>query len=112
MIEVIVYTFLENELEDVPVYMEKPENPPERYVLIEKTGSGIENHIKSATFAIQSYADSMFEAASLNEVVKEKMLDIIGEKEITKVSLNSDYNFTDTATKKYRYQAVFDLKHY
>ena len=68
--------------------------------------------IKSATFAIQSYADSMFEAASLNEVVKEKMLDIIGEKEITKVSLNSDYNFTDTATKKYRYQAVFDLKHY
>lgn len=112
MIEVIVYTFLKNELEDVPVYMEIPEIPPEQFVLIEKTGSGLENHIKSATFAIQSYADSMFEAASLNEVVKEKMLDIIGEKEITKVSLNSDYNFTDTATKKYRYQAVFDLKHY
>lgn len=112
MIEVIVYTFLKNELEDVPVFMEVPEIPPEQFVLIEKTSSGLENYIKSATFAIQSYADSMFEAASLNEVVKEKMLDIIGEKEITKVSLNSDYNFTDINTKKYRYQAVFDLKHY
>ena len=111
MIELIVYTFLKNEL-NVPVFMERPEMPPEQYVLIEKTGSGVENHIKSATFAIQSYADSMFDAASINEEVKEKMLDIIGEKEITKVSLNTDYNFTDTSTKKYRYQAVFDLKHY
>lgn len=112
MIEVIVYTFLKNELEDVPVYMEISEKVPDSFVLIEKTGSGLNNHIKSATFAIQSYGPTMFKAAELNELVKEKMLDIIGEKEITKVSLNSDYNFTDTTTKHYRYQAVFDLKHY
>ena len=28
---------------------------------------------------------------------------------IFKSSLNSDYNFTDTSTKKYRYQAVYDI---
>ena len=27
-------------------------------------------------------------------------------------TLNSDYNFTDVTTKKYRYQAVYDLKYY
>ena len=32
--------------------------------------------------------------------------------EVSKVSLNSDYNFTDAATKRYRYQAVFDIIHY
>lgn len=112
MIEIIVCNFLKNAIEDVPVFMETPEVMPETFVLIEKTGSGMNNHIKSATFAIQSYASSLYEAASLNEIVKEKMLDIIGEKEITKVSLNSDYNFTDTTIKKYRYQAIFDVKHY
>ena len=32
--------------------------------------------------------------------------------EIASVKLNSDYNFTDEETKQYRYQAVFDIKHY
>ena len=31
---------------------------------------------------------------------------------ISKIKLNSDYNFTDTETKEYRYQAVFDINHY
>ena len=31
---------------------------------------------------------------------------------VTKVSLNSDYNYTDTTTKHYRYQAVFNVTHY
>lgn len=84
MIEVIVYTFLKNELEDVPVYMEISEKVPDSFVLIEKTGSGLNNHIKSATFAIQSYGPTMFKAAELNELVKEKMLDIIGERKSQK----------------------------
>ena len=40
-------------------------------------------------------------------------MDGITEKpEIAACRLNSDYNFTDTAKKKYRYQAVFDLVYY
>ena len=31
---------------------------------------------------------------------------------IASVRLNSDYNYTDTTTKQYRYQAVFDIVHY
>jgi hypothetical protein len=32
--------------------------------------------------------------------------------DVTRSALNSDYNFTDTASKGYRYQAVFDVIHY
>ena len=31
---------------------------------------------------------------------------------ISRVELNSDYNFTDTSTKRYRYQAVYNFIYY
>ena len=37
------------------------------------------------------------------------MRTIVNLPEIGRSQLNSDYNFTDTTTKGYRYQAVFDL---
>ena len=48
---------------------------------------------------------------SPNENV-ETMLDIDELDSISKCELNSDYNFTDTQQKKYRYQAVFNLTYY
>ena len=44
MIEKTVLNYLNRKL-DVPVYMEVPEKPEKEYVVIEKTGSGAENHI-------------------------------------------------------------------
>lgn len=111
MIEKIVYDYM-SEVLPVPVCLEVPENPPERFVLLEKTGSGVENHIYSATIAVQSWAETLFEAAELNEQVKATMDGIVQLPEICRCRLNSDYNFTDTATKRYRYQAVFDIVHY
>lgn len=108
MIEQIILNYLKKCL-SVPVYMEIPTNEPNEYVLIEKTGSSTENYINSATFALQSYANSMYSAAKLNEKVKTAMDGIIFTTDISKSKLNSDYNFTDTTTKKYRYQAVYDL---
>lgn len=113
MIEILVRDYLKHEL-DVPVYMEKPKNEelPKRCVFLEKTGSSEADHVCRATVAIQSYAESMHEAAVLNESVKEAMKGIVALPQVGKVRLNSDYNFTDTREKKYRYQAVFDLVHY
>lgn len=111
MIEETVLKYLEKNL-PVHVYMEVPERPEKKYVIIEKTGSSKANYIETSTWAVQSYADSLYEAAALNENVKDAMEMIVTEDEICKCSLNSDYNFTDTTTKKYRYQAVFDLVHY
>ena len=108
MIEKIILDYLTEKL-SVPVYPEKPEKPPVRYVLIEKTGSSKENFIRSATIAIQSYAETLNIAAELNEEVKMSMDNIIELDNIGKSKLNTDYNYTDTTKKKYRYQAVYDL---
>ena len=108
MIEKTVMDYLNNVL-TVPAYTEKPETPPARYVIIEKTGGSKENFIKSATLALQSYAESLFLAAQLNEEVIKAMDNIIVLNEIGKSEYNTDYNFTDTTKKGYRYQAIYDL---
>lgn len=111
MIEKIVLDYLLSTL-PTDVFMEYQEDMPGEYVIIEKTGSSETNHIYSARMAIQSYADSLYQAAQLNELVKEAMDNIITLDSIASSDLNSDYNFTDTTRKKYRYQAVYDLTHY
>ena len=85
---------------------------PQEYVLVEKTGSGKENHIFDATIVVQSFSGTMYHAAMLNEKVKAAMENIVVLDDITRCDLNTDYNYTDTSRKKYRYQAVFDITHY
>ena len=111
MIETTVLNYLGTSLA-VPCYMEMPEDPSGSFVVIEKTGSSVTNRITKATFAIQSYAPSLAEAADLNELVKEAMDAMVELNIISKTELNSDYNYTDTAMKAYRYQAVYVITHY
>lgn len=115
MIEIIVKRFLESKL-SVPVLMEKPTDSPMEMVVLERTGGSETNHIPSAIMTVQSYGATMQNAAELNEEVKRWMLDgvdgLITLNEIAKVILNSDYNYTDTTSKRYRYQAVYEITHY
>lgn len=108
MIEETVLKWLKKNL-DVPVYMEEPAEKPDTFVLIEKTGSNRDNWINHATIAVQSYAISMYKAAKLNESVKKTLDAIVQLDEVGASTLNSDYNFTDTTTKRYRYQCIYDL---
>lgn len=111
MIEKTILDYLKNQLTNVPVYMEIPANPPQKYCLVEKTGSSVSDYIHTATIVIQSVAVSLYEAAILNETVKTAMDSAISQASICKCKLNSDYNFTDTEKKKYRYQCVYDIVH-
>lgn len=108
IIEEFVIQYL-NKVLDVSVSAEKPSNPPARYVLVEKTGSSRENHIDFATIVLQSYANSKANAAKLNEEVKAAMDNMIIEDDISASKLNTDYDYTDTTKKEYRYQAVYDV---
>lgn len=108
MIEKIVLDYLNGAL-TVPVYMEKPAKAPEEYVLLEKTGSSGEDYIYTAVIVVQSHAASMYAAAVLNEQVKKAMEKMEELDAVSSVDLNSDYNFTDTRSKKYRYQAVYEV---
>ena len=113
MIEETVLQFLEGKLSEldppVPVFFERPETLPDKYVILEKTGTSVVNYIYSATFAVQSYAPSLHEAASLNGLVKSYMENLPDERDVGACDCNSDYNFTDPDTRDYRYQAVFDI---
>lgn len=111
MIEKVVLDCLKATL-PCPVWMETPKNPPPVFALIEKTGGGQGNRIHRATLAVQSCADSLLAAAELNEQVKAAMENLTELDEVSACRLNADYNFTDTQTKRYRYQAVYDLVFY
>lgn len=113
MIETIVLNYLLSKELSVGenVYCEVPkENLPDEYILIEKTGSSRVNHINQAMIAIQTISKKdLYTVMLMNEEVKDVMDEIIELPEVFRCELNSDYNYTNTATKEYRYQAVFNL---
>lgn len=111
MIEKIVLDFLSERL-IVPVWMEIPPGPPERFVLLEKTGGYAEEGLHYATLAVQSYGNTLWDAMQLNNAVKKAMTQLDELDSICRVELNNDYHFSDPATKRRRYQAVFDVAYY
>ena len=112
MIEKVILDYLNTSTLSVTAYAQRPEVKPESYIVIEKTGSEHTNRIDKATIAVQSYASTLYEAADLNEKVKEVMDGLVELDDIGSVRLVSDYNFTNTAAKDYRYQAVYNITHY
>lgn len=110
MIELILKQYLDSVL-DVPVLLEHKTGVTVPYVLLDKTGGSESNHLKKATVAIQSYGTSLYNAALLNDRVVQAMDRFNEIENITGVHLNSSYNYTDTETKNYRYQAVFDINY-
>lgn len=112
MIETIVKDYLETKT-DIPVRFERTPEMPAECIILEKTGGSYDEQIYTATIAAQSYGATLAEAASLNEEVVGWMLDIRDAvTNVFDISLNSDYNFTDTAAKRYRYQAVFIITYH
>ena len=95
------------------VYCGVPEYPPDAYILIERTAGSETNYLRSCMIAVQSIsASSPLEAAQINEDVLDAMDTLAQETaNIYSCRLNSNYNFTNTATKEYRYQAVFDINY-
>lgn len=111
MIEKIIRDYLLEEL-NVPVYIDVPANPGDSYVVIERTGGSESEHIRSATVAVQSYGPRKTAAADLHEKVLSVLPDIATGVTVSACDLNAEYDYTDTQTKRYRYQAVFDIVYY
>lgn len=113
MIEKIIMNALSSGT-GIPAYMEVPEEAPSRFFVIERTGGGQRgSEMRAAIFAVQSYGESLLEAAELNEQALTIMAELpYTEDTVATCELNSSYNFTNTLTRRYRYQAVFDLVYF
>lgn len=111
MIEEVVIAYLSQRL-SAPVVGSLPEDFPMTFVSVEKTGSYVRDHIVTETLAIQSWADTQYNAAVLNKAVKAAMPGLLELDCIGRVKLNTDYNYTDTTTKRQRYQAVYEVVYY
>lgn len=110
MIETIIKNYLEAE-QALPVLLVQRPDVSE-YYLIERTGGSEVNRIRTSTLVVQSYAETKQKAAEMNEEVIRLMLDAVKLDDVASVDLNSNYDFTDTSLKRYRYQAYFDIVHY
>ena len=119
MIEELIFSYL-SDYASVPwVAMRPPtdgdhmETATAKYGLFEKTNSTKTDHVVTSTFAFQSYAPTLLEAAQISAELRELIEALPGETtEVSKAQLQGEYNFTNTATKQPRYQAVFSLVHY
>lgn len=107
-IEQFMINYLSGQL-SVGVSGSVPHPLPDEFVTVEKTGSSLTDRIDGATLAVQSWSTSRAAAAALNETVKAAMEAAAALPEISRCALESDYNYTDLATNKPRYQAVFDV---
>lgn len=107
----LLIEYLSEQLEDIYVGVEAPKQKT-GYVLIDQTGSNTRNHITTTTIAVQTYGESYLDAMTGNDVVKEAMKGFADLSEVAAVRLETDYNFTNTETKQYRWQAVYQITHY
>ena len=110
-LEPVVINYLIGKLNITSVYGEVPETPVGDYIVVDKTGSDVENRITTSTIAIQSYSPTKASASELNDSVKAAMDEIIELRAIDDCQLMSDYNFSNPEKKDHRYQAVFEITH-
>ena len=96
MIEKILYDYLST-TKKLAIYLEIPRDKPDSFYIMEKTAGGQTDKVNRAI---------------MNEAIKSAMLDALELDDISRVEINSDYNYTDPTTKQYRYQAAFVVTHY
>lgn len=111
MIEVTVRDYLESML-SIPIFMEFPENPPDRFVILKKGDTTRDNWLETAVFIPESYGTSMMGAAELNHLVKNAMDSLTDLDNVSAADLAADYPAFDEKNKRYRYQAVYNVTYY
>ena len=111
MIESVITAYLAEEL-NISVSGMVPSPMPEKFVTVEKTGSSTEDKVRRATLAIDSWAPDQETAALLNEEVIAAMYAAVTQPQISEVQCETDYNFTDTKTRKARYSAIFGVVYF
>lgn len=108
LIEEVILNYLTAEL-NTDVFMEIPEVMPPKFVTLEVKDRGKTDHIEAVTLELLSYADSMYEAAKLDELVRDAMDCAITLDEVMSSKCGGGNNSTDRQLKKHRYRSYYNL---
>lgn len=94
--------------EGVDVYLETPETLPASFIVFRLADRGKENQINAVTLEMMSYAPSKYEAALLDEKLRDAMDNIITLPDIS-CRFGGGNDSPDTSLKKYRYRCYYNL---
>lgn len=108
LIEQTVIEYLQSELNLNEIYPEIPNPIPEKFVILQVVDRKYTDKINSVTVELLSYATSKYEAAVLDENVREAMNDIIKLDNIS-CRFGGGNDNPDTTLKIPRYRCYFNL---
>lgn len=108
LIEQTVLEYLQRELNTTDVYLETPREIPDTFVILRLVERTKEDHINGVTVEIQSYAKTKLAAATLDELVREKMENIVTIDDIS-CHFGGGNDNPDTTLKRHRYRCYFNL---
>ena len=108
LIEQRVLEYLQDELSMNDIYTEIPRNRPEMFVELRVTDRGMSNRINEVTIELSSYAPTKYEAAALDELVRNAMDSIIQLDDIS-CRFGGGNDNPDTELKIPRYRCYFNL---
>lgn len=107
LIEQTVKSYLDETLER-NVYLEMPNNMPNVFVVFHIVDRGKVDQINAATLEFYSYAPSKYEAAMLDETLREVMDEIAAYRDVSCRFGGGNDDF-DMQYKKYRYRCYYNL---
>lgn len=93
-------------------YAERPEKPPDEYIIVEQMSGGKTNGLSRARVAVQCYSGTLFNSMQLDESVRHTMDDITSLPELSGCELENSYNYTLTPAKQYRWQSIYNIHYY
>lgn len=108
LIEQTILEYLKAELKTDDVYLETPTSLPDTFVVFRLVDRGKENQINEVTVEFMSYAESKLAAATLDELVREAMENIVSLPNIS-CRFGGGNDNPDTVLKRHRYRCYFNL---
>lgn len=109
-IEAAIIAYLTERLEGVKVYADVPEEKPDKFVTVERTGGNMENRLDHPRVAIQAWATRRYVASALMADVDRFMCDMpLYVEDVMGCSRDTTYNWPDPDSRMPRYQGIYLL---
>lgn len=108
MIETTVKNYLDSVLEGIPVYLEVPKPMPEKFIVFQMIDGGVDDLINEVTFEFRSFANTKYDAALVDEALRDAM-GLMNEGTDITCKIGGRNDDQDSVLKKYRYRCYYNL---